>query len=117
MTKARGCYRRVLLLGNYAIKFPDWSWGIEAFFQAIVMNLRESRLWKETKNKDLCPVIFKFPLGLFIIMKRVRVLTDKEYSDNEHLICEDGSFLPLGEKKPSSFGFLDNNLVVIDYGD
>lgn len=129
-----GATRWVLLIGNYAIKFPAFH-GYRNFLQGILGNEQESHWYRELKwTNKLCPILFAFPGYLFIVMPRVRVMTDQEAEtmwgwDPEELAPNqptpiDG-FLriqhnELGqfpvEKKSDSFGWLNGNLVIIDYG-
>ena len=116
-----GTTRFCITIGNYAFKFPKFSmsypkghrWKI--FLRGIIANIDEKYWWTYSKNKHkLCDVLFYFPLGLFIIMKRARPLMAHEYDYNEFL--ETFKEFPL-DNKIENFGKLDDRTVLIDYAD
>lgn len=130
----KGSTRTVLLIGRKAIKFPRIKlrgharW--ECFLEGILANCQEADFG--TKDFDqLCPVLFKFPGGLFIVMERAQPLPERLW----HVLDVDdfmlGGVCPKGvrsidghcglspdlvENKRSSFGLLSNRIVVVDYG-
>jgi hypothetical protein len=128
-----GATRWVLLIGRYAVKFPS-LYSYRHFLQGILGNEQETFWYKSFKwTGKLCPVLFCFPGCFFIVMPRVRVMTDDEAKEiwglppcnfdgsptpcDEFLRIEPGeeSIFP-AEKKSDSFGWLDGKLVIIDYG-
>lgn len=113
-----GCYRIVILFYGVAIKIPTFLYGWRFFLKVMLCNDYETSLYKShgKKIKELCPVLFHLPLGLMSVQKRADVLTDDEYMylkfndliNNDH-------YVPV-EDKSNSFGRLDGNIVIIDYG-
>jgi len=91
------------------IKFPNPNYCIKWFIKGIKGNIQESKLSK-TSN-CFCPVLFSFPLGLFLIMKKAKeaplnLNIDKFISINN---------ITTAENKLESFGLLNNKVVCIDY--
>jgi len=129
-----GATRWVCIIGNYAVKFPSLA-GYRNFLQGLLANEQEVCWYRNFKwTRKLCPVVYSFPLHLFIVMPKVRVMTDHEAKEmwdwNEFdraqdkqtpldgfLTIEQGepSQFPV-EKKSDSFGWLNGKLVIIDYG-
>jgi len=66
---------------------------------------------------ELCPVRYRLPLGLLVVMPRVRVMTTEEFAewDVDRFIEKDDYYVP-AEKKYNSFGWLNGQIVAIDYG-
>jgi hypothetical protein len=66
---------------------------------------------------ELCPVIFSLPGGFLNVMKRAEPMTSEQF-DEEALkkwVDRDGHTIPV-EIKVDSFGYIDGELVAIDYG-
>lgn len=102
-----GYNRFVILTRRHAIKIPSLrSW--RDFLFGLLNNMHEAQA--QRSEPFYCPVLWAAPLGLAIVMPRVRVLTDQEWP---------AVTLPAGgcaEHKPSSWGWLGDRLVAIDYG-
>lgn len=114
MPVKHGSSRSVILVGNYAIKFPRvWTW--RSFWRGFIHNLNE-REWSGFAPQ-LCPVLFCFPGGLFLIMPRCRPLTRKDYMGlcMKEMLIYQGTCLP-AEDKIDSFGWHKEKIVIIDYG-
>ncbi len=118
----RGATRWVILISRWAIKIPSLH-SYRHFLQGILGNEQEtywSRTFKYTGK--LCPVLFTCPGRFFIVMPRVKVLTDAELPLDVDIdiflrIYPDKSeFIFPVEKKTDSFGWLNGRLVIIDYG-
>lgn len=117
-----GTTRFCICIGKYAFKFPKFSisypnghrWKI--FLRGILANIDENYWWKYSQNKEkLCDVLFYFPLGLFIVMKRAKPLSDTEYEYEK--MKKDFCEFSLDNKK-ENFGKLDDDrIVLIDYAD
>jgi hypothetical protein len=113
-----GTTRCVFLIGNYAIKIPVWRKNffhgkIQPFLKGWLCN-RNEYLWSKSRMLAcVCPVIHSFLFSLIIVMPRTRELSDAEFCmlDNKEYII--GSI----EYKRTSFGWLNNKIVAVDYGD
>lgn len=105
----------VFLMGRFAFKFPSvFEWRL--FLLGLLANMQES-LFSKTGWQELCPVVWSFPGGFLVVMRRARVLTDDEFSelDIEGFVKRPDYTVP-AEMKSDSFGYLDGRLVVVDYG-
>lgn len=118
-----GVTRLVFLVGSYAIKIPRF-YSYRHFLQGILANDQEA-YWSSCfkHNEKLCPVLLTCPGRFFIVMPRVKVLTDAELDygfpdgvDSFLRIVPDNESRFPGEKKSDSFGWLNGRLVIIDYG-
>jgi len=107
----QGCHRWVMIFNKIVIKFPNPTYSIKWFIKGIKGNVQETRLSK-TKNKNLCPILFSFPLGLFLIMRKAKLLTNEKVDINNFIKI---SNITTAEGKRDSFGLLNNKLVCIDY--
>ena len=102
----RGVTREVFLVHNYAVKIPSLrSWKL--FLQGLLCNIQEST-FSGYSNK-LCPVIFKLPGGFLNVMPRCESLED------ESLMFLEADNLEI-EQKLCSFGWLNDEVVAVDYG-
>ncbi len=111
----QGTTRIVLLIGNYAIKFPKF-WNYKLFLKGLLANIDENFWWKYSDKEKLCDVYFCSPFGLFIIMKRGVELSELEY--NKERFEQDFKHLPL-DNKIENFGIIKREctrrVVLIDY--
>lgn len=115
---AYGVTRKVLLIGNWAIKVPNFDeW--RTLLLGLLANMQE-KTFSAMGEPDLCPVLFSLPGGWMIVMRRARVLTDEEFALWEEwdrrAWLDRGDWLIPAELKSDSFGYLDGRLVVVDYG-
>lgn len=111
----------VLLTRHYAWKFPNvidssnrFSW--RTFCQGMLANMQEVTFSK-AKWIELCPVLFHLPLGLLVVMPKVKLLTDDEFCEMDFIAFTDKPdyFVPV-EEKANSLGWLNGRIVAIDYG-
>lgn len=103
----------MILIRGIVIKIPSfYSW--RNFLRGLISNLNEQEFWKAFKSSKMCPVLFCFPLGLFLIMPKASPLTYE--IDFESFLKEPDFHIP-AEPKPDSFGIYNGRIVVIDYGD
>lgn len=84
------------------------NYGWEKFIQGLCCNMSEKECWGVTRSEHLCPVICGWA-GFFLVMRRVRVLTDDEQIPQVHL--EGGGT----DHKTDNYGYLDGRVVCIDY--
>jgi hypothetical protein len=116
----KGTTRTVFLTKSYALKIPRFwheygghKWKM--FLRGILANLDEKYWWSYSyRRNQLCPVIFTFPLGLMIVMKRAETLSISEYDKAK--LEKDFNGLPL-DNKISNFGKFENRIVLVDYAD
>lgn len=112
-----GSTRWVLLIGRLAFKIPSLhSW--KNFLWGLLANMQEVEFSKciDMKHK-LCPIKFYVPLGLLVVMPKVRILLKDELPKEalEKFCIEDGFKIP-AELKYDSFGYFKGKLVAVDYG-
>lgn len=117
LTVKRGVSRAVFLIGAYAIKFPRVS-SDGIFILGLLGNTLERDRYKQSNKKlnlkhyRLGKVLFCFPFGLFLVMRRYKPLN---------------RILSNTELKQMPFKNIDNNghnagvdefgrVVIIDYG-
>ncbi len=113
MRTNQGCHRFVIIFDKIVIKFPNPFYYFKWFIKGFKGNVQEARLSKT--NKALCPVLFLFPFGLFLVMRRAEELS---YEDNINLSnFMKANNITTAEDKTDSFGWLDSKLVCIDYED
>ncbi len=118
MEICQGATRRVFLLGEWAIKVPNFFDGWLPGIMGLKSNMQE-RDFTTLEWRGLCPVLFSFWGGWLVIMKRARPLSDEEWSCfqpqlSQWLVEKDG-VIP-AEMKRSSFGVLSGRVVCVDYG-
>ena len=113
----RGSTRWVLLIGGFAFKIPSlYSW--KNFLWGLLANMQEVEFNRCVEMKDkLCPIRFFLPLGLLVVMPKVRILTKDELPKEalEKFCVEDDFKIP-AELKHDSFGYFKGKLVAVDYG-
>jgi hypothetical protein len=95
------------------------SWGDKwrLFLCGLLANQQEWRFWSRGGYPELCPIKFYIPLGLLVVMPRVREMTDAEFDefDIKAFVDKEDYCLPI-EQKPNSLGYLNGRVVAIDYG-
>lgn len=110
-----GTTRTVLLIHRWAIKMPAMSeWRL--FLLGLLANMQE-RSFGMTGWPKLCPVVFSIPGGWLVVMRRAEPLSEKQWNhlDVPGWRAEVDYSIPV-EDKWSSFGVLDGEIVVVDYG-
>ena len=111
----QGISRTVYLVGRYAVKTPCARYGWSKFLHGMLANLQE-RAFGRGRVEGFCPVLFADPLGLVVVMPRVRVLTEPLSEEGFHAFVNRAEYINPAENKPDSFGYLNGALVAIDYG-
>lgn len=119
----RNGIRRVLLIGKYAVKFPNFfNW--EAFLNGLLANMHE-KTFDVMKMPEVAPVLFSLPGGWLSVMPRVDVKSSEEADRFEYLDQFKAMLLTstnapilknIVELKVDSVGLLDGRVVAIDYG-
>jgi hypothetical protein len=115
MKIARGATRLVFLTRTRAYKIPTFSsWKL--FLNGLLANIQEHEFgtlgWE-----GFCPVLWSIPGGFLVTMPRAEPITDYDWEgfDADHFIHRPHYTIP-AELKQSSFGFLDGEIVAVDYG-
>lgn len=117
----RGSTRLVFIFKKIVIKIPN-NQEYRLFLKGMSANLREKSFSKIGRG-DLCKVRFCDKLGLFLIMERAQELDVKDIDWlkfreqlEERYKNDDLKDFLLSDSKPSNWGYINNNLVKIDYG-
>ena len=116
----QGATRKVFVFKKVVVKIPTII-EYRLFLNGILANLQEKSF--SGIHSDLAKVKFCDKLGLILIMEKVDVLSNdinwldfnnslKEKYKNDKL----KDFL-LSDCKPSNWGYINNHLVKVDYGD
>ena len=110
-----GCNRIVFLTKRYAFKVPN----CRNFFQfcwGLIDNMHERRVWK-AGHAGICPLVFSIPGGFLNVMPRARVMTEEEFASFDSVAFRNrGDYWLTAEDKASSFGWLNGEIVALDYG-
>lgn len=113
----KGCTRIVILIGNYAIKIPNFKVSHLHFLYGCYSNYSERSQYKNIKkNKNnkfsnlIAPSIFCTWFGLIQIQKRCIEL-ERHLTEEEKEIFKDICF----DIKKENFGYYKNNLVCFDF--
>ena len=123
--KRNGICRIVFLIGEYAIKVPNFTYCWHHFLQGLLSNINENKTWKYNgfdKNRKkvrddlLCPVIWCSWGGWILVMKKAVPCTfvseGGDYIDfSKWIVCGWG-----GDDKADNYGYIDNKIVKLDYG-
>lgn len=108
----KGVTRIVLLIGSYAIKFPNPLYCHSHFLQGCYANWSERQLTKRFNiyQHKISPTFFCAWFGLFSVQRRVlelnRDLSSKEVEYFKELTSD---------IKKENFGWLEERLVCVDY--
>ena len=120
-----GATRVVIILDNYVIKIPKfWRW--QNLLRGLLANINEGQTWRwnsgkyETGNSYLlCPVKFTSWGGWFLIMHKAVHIPHDLWHDLFH----NGTALDAhiehfqGDDSHKNYGFYNNRIVKVDYGD
>lgn len=114
----KGVTRLVLLIGKYAIKFPNFTYSHLHFLNGCYNNYSEYQYCKTFKKvqdsmdlyKKVSPTIFCLCFGLISVQKRVELL-DRDLTNDEIQYFKQQS----DDIKKDNFGYLNGVLVCIDY--
>lgn len=104
-----GRNRVVVVTRRWAFKLPSTRCWRDFLF-GLLNNMNEAAWHRE--HHGYCPVAWAAPLGLLIIMPRVDILSDTDFCYLDELLPQ----LPGVERKASSWGWLGEQPVAIDFG-
>lgn len=117
-----GTTRRVILIGDYALKFPiimfrkEW-WYL--FLKGMISNMNES-MFGVRGFPQLAKVHWSVPGGFLVIMERTRPVPTSRWNNKVHKEVMSRGFELSGdlvENKISSFGINKKGIIVaVDYG-
>lgn len=110
-----GTTRTVFLVWNWAVKVPSFTeWRL--FLLGLLANMQERR-FSDMGRPEMCPVLWSLPGGWISIMRRARPMTRMEFFqfDTEEWVKREDYMVPV-EHKMSSFGWLGDQVVAVDYG-
>lgn len=114
----KGSNRWVFIFNKLVFKIPSlYSW--KNFLWGLLANIQEKEFSRiHDMNEKLCPIIFSLPLGILVVMPRVRVLNEGELSIEilEKFCRINNNYIIPSELKYDSFGYFKGKLVAIDYG-
>jgi hypothetical protein len=110
----QGETRIVWIVGNYAIKCPNFLKGYRQFLYGLISNTQEVEY--QTKSKYLMPIVFRIPLNLLIVMPKAEILTENLVKEKFDNIVGTLNGYPRVDHKPESFGIWKNKIYIIDYG-
>jgi hypothetical protein len=108
-----GVYRRVILVGQFAVKVPR----IRNVLAGLRCNRWEREMWHTWRPifgwKNLCPIKFADPLGVFVVMPRAT-----QPVTFEDVVAATPDYYPdiTSETKPEDFGRVGKRVLVLDYG-
>lgn len=115
---ASGASRLVLLVGPLAFKLPHpGAW--RRFLRGLLANMQEAA-WSRTGDVRLCPVRLAVPGGFLVVMVRAEPFAS--WGEAEVAACNElASERPWrcqvpAEIKHSSWGWIGDRLVAVDYG-
>lgn len=115
-THRNGCTRIVITTKRLAFKFPNFLDGWSMFLHGLLANMQEAG-WSKVKTKGVCPVLFRIPGGFLGVMRRAEILTLDEFCEFDYEKFRENTDCAIPtEFKRDSFGWLDGEIVAIDYG-
>lgn len=110
----QGQTRLVILTKNYAIKLPNFLKSYRQFLYGLVSNLQE--LNYQHKSPYLLPVQWSSYFGIVLVFKRVKPLNMMLSKIEFNKIVGTLHGYPKIDFKLDSFGFLNGQVYIIDYG-
>jgi len=121
-----GCTRHVFLTKKYAIKIPQFRYEWKHFLQGLLANMQEVTFYT-TKDERLCPILFYIPGGWMVVMPKCHPINREEFfnmdmkrfyphenNESNSKVVEDWD-VPV-ENKEDSFGWYEDRIVALDYG-
>ena len=115
----KGSTRIVFMFNKVVVKMPTLkSWRL--FLNGLLANLQE-RQFSKLENKNLASVLFSDPVGLIIVMEKVRKVHHQGlfFVEVQKICCESDLHLDfwLSDCKPENYGYNNRGqLVKLDFG-
>ena len=110
----QGQTRLVILTKNYAIKLPNFLKGYKQFLYGLISNLQELEF--QHKSPYLLPIQWSSYFGIVLVFKRVEMLSTMLPKKEFNKIVETLHGYPKIDYKLDSFGILNGQIYIIDYG-
>lgn len=110
-----GISRTVYLVGPYAIKVPCARYGWAKWLRGLIANLQERSIGR-AGLEGVCPVLFADPLGFVVVMPRAEPLPGDLSAEAYDRFVNRADYVIPAENKADSFGYLNGELVALDYG-
>ena len=115
----KGSTRIVFMFNKVVVKMPTLkSWRL--FLNGLLANLQE-RQFSKINNKNLARVLFSDPIGLVIVMERLKEVRHCGlfFVEVQKICCESDLHLDfwLSDCKPENYGYNNRGqLVKLDFG-
>ena len=115
----KGSTRIVFMFNKVVVKMPTLkSWRL--FLNGLLANLQE-RQFSKINNKNLARVLFSDPVGLVIVMERLKEVRHRGlfFVEVQKICCESDLHLDfwLSDCKPENYGYNNRGqLVKLDFG-
>lgn len=118
----KGASRTVICTKRFAFKFPTTR-SYTSFLYGLIANVCEGNnyryavKWDIFPKEKLCPVVFRFPMGLMNVMRKAHPLNEKQFQNlnfDSFVYINKNAIIPV-EHKVDSFGVLDGKIVAVDY--
>lgn len=126
-----GITRIVFLTNNYAIKIPNFRYSWIIFLKGLIANVSEQYLYRSSSDENkklLCPVVWSSWGGWILVMSRVDTKRhylevynsakskdiDPDWQTRERYKKWFDAGLS-GDDKCANYGYLNEQLVKIDY--
>ena len=117
MKVIEGTNRNIVLLGNYAIKFPNIN-SLRCFLLGLLANSDEVRFTKQlASTRKINPVLFRLPFGLCNVYQKAEPIGHDvfwSFKYDEWIKIQVRQQIPV-EHKYSSFGIVKGEIVAVDY--
>lgn len=118
----KGTTRIVIKFKKIVIKIPNFLYCWEHFIKGLLSNINENKTWFGSSIKDsytyqgrhlICPVLWCSWGGWILIMKKANEINRIDWDSID--ISEHKKYFE-GDDTISNYGYLNNKVVKIDYG-
>jgi hypothetical protein len=121
MKTLRGSTRLTILCGKWAIKIPYSKSEFYGYIHGILSGWKSNRnefVWskcnKETQMYSfLCPVRCSFLFSMIIVMDKATPISCSDFKNIDKQSFDFGGY----EHKQDSFGKINGEVVIVDYGE
>lgn len=115
----KGSTRFVFMFSKVVVKIPSLkSWRL--FLNGVLANLQE-RQFSKMNNKNLASIILSDPIGLMVVMERVKEVRHRGlfFIELQKICCESDLHVDfwMSDCKPENYGYNNKGkLVKLDFG-